>query len=236
MKWLKEIGRSENIAEIISVCGDEIERLGADRSSYHANPSYSPLTSSDTLVIQRGFPVKWIERYQQLDFRAHDPVSDFVMASGITMSWQTAIEQQDLTTAQTGFVEEMRSHGLCYGVGSPLFGPKGMEAYTAIGFDDPARMEDADVIREMIIVAQAGHRRASAVLRNIVQTQVSLSKREAEVLHWIARSKSNTDIATILGVSANTVEVYVRRLYEKLKVNDRISATVRGLRWGLVKL
>lgn len=213
-----------------------MQRLGADRSSYHANPSYSSLTSSDTLVIQRGFPAKWIERYQQLDFRTNDPVSDFVMTSGITMSWHSAIEQQDLTPAQTKFVEEMRSHGLYHGVGSPLFGPKGMEAYAAIGFDDPEKMQDHDSIREMIIIAQAGHRRASTVLRNTVQTQVSLSKRETEVLHWIARSKSNTDIATILGVSANTVEVYVRRLYEKLKVNDRISATVRGLRWGLVKL
>lgn len=236
MKWLKEIGRSEDITEIVNICADEVQRLGADRSSYHVSPSFSSLTSSDTLVIHRGFPEKWIELYRERNFGACDPVSDYVMASGSTMSWQSAIESTDLTPDQAEVATGLRAHGLLYGVGSPLFGPQGMEAYASIGFDDPAKLEDHDSIREMIIIAQAGHRRASVILQKSVETRISLSRREAEVLHWIARSKSNTDIATILGVSANTVEVYVRRLYEKLKVNDRIAATVRGLRWGLVRL
>lgn len=236
MKWLKKIGRSDTITDIISICADEIQRLGADRSSYHATPGYGALPSGDALVIQRGFPGQWIDLYQQRDFRANDPVCHFVMTAGMTMSWNSAIQQQNLTPGQAAYAKEMYRHGLRHGVSSPLFGPRGMEAYAAIGFDDPARLEDPDSIREMIIIAQAGHRRASALMQKNFEAKVSLSKRETEVLHWIARSKSNTDIATILGVSANTVEVYVRRLYEKLKVNDRVAATVRGLRWGLVRL
>lgn len=236
MKWLKEIGQSENITEIVSICADEIQKRGADRSSYHVSPNYSSLTSADTLIIHRGFPESFADLFREPNYRACDPICEYVMASATTMSWQTAIDQQDLTPKQAGAVKTLHAHGLRHGVASPLFGPRGMEAYIAIGFDDQAKLEDSDSIREMIIIAQAGHRRASAVMQKTLSKQVSLSKREAEVLHWIARSKSNNDIATILGVSATTIEVYVRRLYEKLDVHDRIAATVRGLRWGLVKL
>lgn len=236
MKWLKAIGQSENITEIVSICADEMQKRGADRSSYHVSPSYSSLTSADTLVVHRGFPESWVDLFRERNYRACDPICEHVMASGTTMSWQATIDLQDLTPKQAEMVNELHAHGLRHGVASPLFGPSGMEAYIAIGFDDQAKLEDPDPIREMIIIAQAGHRRASAVMQKALNKQVSLSRREAEVLHWIARSKSNNDIATILGVSATTIEVYVRRLYEKLEVHDRIAATVRGLRWGLVKL
>lgn len=236
MEWLKAIGRSDVLTDIMSICADELERLGADRCSYHYTLSYTSQISADALIIQRGFPADWIALYNERNFREADPIPNFIMASGITMTWQSVLDQQALTPTQAEFADALHRHGLHHGIGTPLFGPKGMEAYAAIGFDDPEKLNDFDSIREMITIAQAGHRRANVVMQKNFENQVSLSRREKEVLHWIARSKSNTDIATILGLSVTTVEVYVRRLYEKLKVNDRIAATVRGLRWGLVKL
>lgn len=236
MKWLKKIGRSETITDIMSICADEIAALGANRSSYHCTPSYTSQISAETVVIQRGFPCDWIDLYQKRNFRECDPIPNFVMAAGFSMTWQAAIDAQVLTPEQQEFVDALHAHGLYHGIGVPLFGQKGMEAYAAIGFNDPQKLGDQDMLREMVTIFQAGHRRANTIMQKSFYAQVSLSRRETEVLHWIARSKSNTDIATILGVSATTVEVYVRRLYEKLHVNDRIAATVRGLRWGLVKL
>jgi DNA-binding NarL/FixJ family response regulator len=63
-----------------------------------------------------------------------------------------------------------------------------------------------------------------------------LSTRELEVLQWLARGKSNTDIAEIIGASATTVDTYVRRLFAKLAVNNRIAAVVAALTAGLITL
>ena len=52
----------------------------------------------------------------------------------------------------------------------------------------------------------------------------------------MARGKSNPDIATILGISAETVDTYVRRLYPKLGVHDRVTAVAEGIARGLVLL
>ena len=63
-----------------------------------------------------------------------------------------------------------------------------------------------------------------------------LSNREAEVLSWAARGKSNAAIGEILGISAHTVDAHLRRVYLKLGVFDRLSAAVRGLGFGLIAI
>jgi DNA-binding CsgD family transcriptional regulator len=63
-----------------------------------------------------------------------------------------------------------------------------------------------------------------------------LSTREAEVLSWVARGKTNGSIGDILGISAHTVDAHLRRIYLKLGVADRISAALKGLGFGLISL
>jgi DNA-binding NarL/FixJ family response regulator len=58
----------------------------------------------------------------------------------------------------------------------------------------------------------------------------ALSDREAQVLAWIARGKSNRDIATIIGLSPRTVTKHVEQIFAKLDVENRTSAAVLALR------
>lgn len=51
-----------------------------------------------------------------------------------------------------------------------------------------------------------------------------LTKREAEVLRWVARGKTNAEIAQILHISAFTVKNHMRRLFQKLNVSNRAQA------------
>jgi DNA-binding CsgD family transcriptional regulator len=54
------------------------------------------------------------------------------------------------------------------------------------------------------------------------------------VLRWIGEGKSNSVIADILQISRSSVDSYVKRLFAKLGVSDRISASLRGLATGLI--
>jgi DNA-binding response OmpR family regulator len=56
----------------------------------------------------------------------------------------------------------------------------------------------------------------------------SLTGRESEVLVWIAKGKSNRDIAEILGLSARTVNKHLEQIYVKLGVENRASAAVKA--------
>jgi len=83
---------------------------------------------------------------------------------------------------------------------------------------------------------QAMHLRYCALLQPQLGTLPRLSSREAEVLTWVARGKSNASIADILGISAHTVDAHLRRIFLKLGVVDRMSAALRGLGFGLINL
>jgi DNA-binding CsgD family transcriptional regulator len=62
----------------------------------------------------------------------------------------------------------------------------------------------------------------------------ALTRREIEILTWIARGKSNVDIAQILGISPHTVDTYCRRVMSKLDTSSRTTAAVRASQHGLL--
>lgn len=51
-----------------------------------------------------------------------------------------------------------------------------------------------------------------------------LTQRETEVLTWVARGKTNKDIADILGLSPRTVNKHLEHAYVKLGVETRTAA------------
>jgi DNA-binding CsgD family transcriptional regulator len=62
-----------------------------------------------------------------------------------------------------------------------------------------------------------------------VAPRTKLTEREREVLSWIAKSKSNPEIAIILDVSRRTVEKHVERILAKLGVESRAGAMAHFL-------
>ena len=57
------------------------------------------------------------------------------------------------------------------------------------------------------------------------QPDVPLTPRETEVLSWLAKGKTNRDIADILGMSPRTVNKHLEHIFEKLGVETRSAAT-----------
>jgi DNA-binding NarL/FixJ family response regulator len=63
-----------------------------------------------------------------------------------------------------------------------------------------------------------------------------LSDREMEVLAYVVRGMSNKEIATVLGISHQTVKNHVTSILRKFGVEDRTQAVVYALKRGWVKL
>lgn len=58
---------------------------------------------------------------------------------------------------------------------------------------------------------------------------LGLTKREAEVLFWIAKDKSNAQIGKVLGCSEGTVRKHLEHLHAKLGVQTRTAAVMVAL-------
>ncbi|HTJ90062.1 MAG TPA: response regulator [Acidocella sp.] len=63
-----------------------------------------------------------------------------------------------------------------------------------------------------------------------LHTRMKLTRREAEVLLWLARGKSNRDIGEILDVSHRTVNKHLEQIYPKLGVEGRTAAVALAVR------
>ena len=104
-----------------------------------------------------------------------------------------------------------------------------------MGFGGPDPGFDAEQIFEVQCAAQIAHIRYCELTEARQSASEPLTPREVEVLRWIAKGKSNSVIADILGISRHTVDTLIRRIYEKLDVSDRTTAAIRGLGSGLVR-
>ena len=102
----------------------------------------------------------------------------------------------------------------------------------------PGAGQEGSRILEMGVISHIG--RDEIVLRAVLvqesreetrlRERLQVTPREAEVLLWLARGKTNRDIAEILGLSPRTVKKHLERAYAKLGVENRASAVGLTLR------
>ena len=88
------------------------------------------------------------------------------------------------------------------------------------------RTFDDDVLIVMHEVSDA------AVVQALVRA-LKLTLREAEVLYWVTKGKTNRDIGDILGSSPATVKKHLERVYVKLGVETRTAAA--GIAMGRLR-
>ena len=61
----------------------------------------------------------------------------------------------------------------------------------------------------------------------VLRHRLKLTAREAEVLLWVSRGKTNRDIGDILGLSPRTVNKHLEQVFAKLGVENRATAAIQ---------
>lgn len=64
----------------------------------------------------------------------------------------------------------------------------------------------------------------------------TLTPREIQVMELVAEGKRNKEIASLLGISEETVQVHLKNIFAKLRVSERTAALNVALRRGIVHI
>jgi DNA-binding CsgD family transcriptional regulator len=228
------------LEEVELVCQSFLQsaqRFGPWGASYHLTPPFARQTSPNIQMCSTGAPDSWKSLYRDPAFRSMDPIPDHIVEAGCTKTFQAAIaeirESGDATDENERYFSAMAEHGFVHGVGIPLYGPHRRNGFAAFAFDEPVEVKSSRVAA-LEALSKAAHHRVAELLDGSERRAIKLSNREHEVLEQIAAGCSNVEIAARLGISPETVGTYVKRLFDKLDTRDRIGATVKGLKMGLI--
>lgn len=115
----------------------------------------------------------------------------------------------------------------------PVFGPFTVNGVVTFAFPQPLGAERDVFFDDLETAASIFHMRMVRHFGSKAEDP-HLSRRENEVLDWVAKGKTNAEIALILGIKSTSVGTYVRRIFEKMGVSDRVSAAVEGVKRGFV--
>ncbi len=226
----------ESIREAETHCGlwgvtlDHLHARGVTMASYHPRRPDGSAMDIET----DGYPEDWVDRYIAEDLVKIDPIPELASRLAEPFFWHDIRTLSARTESTERYLTAMAKAKMGDGLAFCVFGPGLQNAYVGLGFGKARINLDADEIFELQCIAQAAHLRF-CVLERQAHPPLSLSDREKEVLNWVARGKSNSIIAQILGISGHTVDAHIRKIYSKLNVSDRTSAALRGIGSGLVQ-
>lgn len=167
---------------------------------------------------------------------AHDPMVDLVAASYAPLAWSDLGGDPRL--------DRLRREAARFGVGDALgLAVRGAhDQCEAIAFAyrpiaaaetlDPA----CDYLRLELAVLHT-HLRCRAVLEQRARTLPGtvLTSREREVFEWVARGRSNAEIARLLNISERTVNFHIDNTRKKVKARNRMHALVELIIAGEIR-
>jgi DNA-binding NarL/FixJ family response regulator len=97
-------------------------------------------------------------------------------------------------------------------------------------------LELVDAVKQVASGVQVLDPRLGILPTSGDRSELKLSAREMEVLQLIVSGKSNKDIATVLGLSANTVAVHRANIMQTLGIHNTAELVVYAIRNGLVSI
>jgi len=65
--------------------------------------------------------------------------------------------------------------------------------------------------------------------KQTLKLKLKITRREADVLYWVAKGKTDWEISKILSISERTVNKHLEQIYRKLGVNNRTSASAYAI-------
>lgn len=231
MRILDQIMQCGTQSDLVDLLWNHFRSMGFGAFAYLVPSKEIPLSLA---MDWRGLPEEFIERYTKDRLHRVDPFPAHVTRHKTTLRIYEIAEHAKLNRAELDYIERMKKLGVTDGFIIPTFGMDFRIAkFVLCQVDDPSVLENVDLL-ESIATLQMAHRRFDELSRRDEPIRPRLPRREVEILHWIAQGKTNREIAVILGISVATVATHIKRLFEKLDVNDRAALAVKGIKHGII--
>lgn len=185
----------------------------------------------------RNFPRRWdrdLDRHRQ-----HDPYFHASFRGTEIVDWAEVQNNADqLTRKERDCLNYIGDVGFSFGLTVPMHMPGGSFAFISALGDGGGRgwaQQASRSKRAVFLIAHYFNNMMVTRFEHICRSnQDELSQRELECLSWCALGKTIDETAVILGLSMETVRVYLKRAKHKLNAVNCAHAVAKAIYLGVV--
>jgi len=213
---------------------DYTKSLGIEALSYYHLPPPGAMDFDEKIFIAHGFKTENIADYRRRHPFFSSPFQDRTLPLDQPLFWSGIQKNLSFSEKQWAHLKSFYFTSHLNGLAIPVHGPNNRNGCVVLRFEDADRRYTPSEVRKLQWASQYAHQSFCILQAKRRKKPRSLTTREQEILTWVARGKSNSVIADIVGISQHTVNGYLRRIYLKTGTSDRTAASVRGIGEALI--
>jgi len=221
----------------------ELERVIRSYKFNYYGLLKQPKPNSDpmSLVLAGRWPEKWPPIYIAKKYVLIDPTVRYLARAQRPFRWSETIAAFR-TDPHRRRMEQMmmdaRSHGMLDGYIFPIHGRNGLLGNMTIGGD----VVDLSPIEMTLFNAVAGKafwkilelRGEAEALEKGSEVDMQMTRREMEILNYLADGLTSMEISKLLKISNHTVDWYMNGIQDKMKAKNRQNIVALAFRYGLI--
>ena len=234
-EYIGELKRLQTADTVWDVLMKFVSSVGIDALSYYHIAPPGSIDFSARYFMAIGFEEDLIANYRSSHDLIYGPFKSIRNLIIEPILWSQVFEKLSFTSAQKDSLSKFYGHHPRNGLVLPVYGPHGRNGYVVLRFKEAKHELSSANTNLVSFAANHAHLHFCRIQAENRSDVVYLTQREQEVLTWVARGKSNTVIAEIVGISQHTVNGYLRRIYLKTRTSDRTSATLRAIGDSLIE-
>ncbi len=231
--FVRDIGKAQTEQELGEILGSICDELGFRyfALTHHVDirKAYRPSIRVDN------YPPEWVDYFDAQKLGPSDPVHRASHLTSVGFAWSQLPDMIRLTSRDRDILAGASRHGIGSGFTIPAHVPG--ESAGSCSFATEAGVP---IPREQLPLAQLvgafafeAARRISR-MRHVPDSHAPLTERQRDCVAWAARGKSDWEIATILGVSKETVIMHLKQARGRYRVGNRTLLAVHALFDGTI--
>ena len=191
--------------------------------------------SSEAIRIHN-YPDEWERYHDEQQLGRSDPVHRACQLTAVGFTWSELPRMMRLTPRDLSVLSAAATQGIGDGFTVPAHVPGELNGSCSFATAPGVRLQTEKLAMAQLVGAFAfeAARRLTRVRNGMECSVPRVSARERECLVWIARGKSDSEIATILGISPETVHQYVKHVRATYDVVSRSQLVARALFAGTI--
>lgn len=195
-----------------------------------------------TLVLAGKWPDRWPETYIANRFVLVDPTIRYLGRASGAFRWkeaQRALRSDPQKRRMEQMLREAAKFGLEDGYIFPVHGRQGLLGNMTFGGKpvdlSPVEMSLFEQVAKLMYLELSRFQdRARGANAESANPDLKVTRRELEVLHFLAEGMTSQEIGKTLKLSSHTVDWYMNGIQEKLQAKNRQHAVALAFRTGLI--